>query len=115
MTATTATHTPTAITTADFEAFTGANDMPVLVDFWAPWCGPCRSLAPVLDQVADEQNGRLRVGKVNVDDAPELAARFGVRSIPALVLFQNGKPVATQVGVLPAEALNRWLAPHLAA
>lgn len=85
------------------------SDVPVLVDFWAEWCGPCRMLAPVLDEVAQEIGESAKVVKVNIDKNPETPGQFGVRSIPTLVLFKNGEAVSTKVGVLPKGQIVEWI------
>jgi thioredoxin len=82
-----------------------AGDRPVLVDCWAPWCGPCRMIAPVLDQLAAESNDRYLIAKLNVDDNPQTSARFGVRSIPTLLIFKKGKLVDTLIGAQPKQAI----------
>jgi thioredoxin 1 len=89
------------------------GETPVLVDFWAEWCGPCRMVAPVLEQIASEQAGTLRIAKLSVDDNPETPARFGVTGIPTLILFQNGKPVERIVGFRPKPQLLDILQRHL--
>ncbi len=89
----------------DFDTVVLNADKPVLVDFYANWCGPCRMMAPVLDEVADDLAGRAIVVKVNVDEAPQAAQRYGVQSIPAFILFQNGEVKSTAQGALPKESL----------
>ena len=93
---------------ANFAAAADAK-VPVLIDLWAPWCGPCRTMAPGLEKVAANLAGKLKVVKVNVDEAPRTAARFDARSIPTLVLLQSGKKVATRVGAAPADQLEAWI------
>ena len=102
-----------AITGAEFDAVVASSDKPVLVDFWASWCGPCRALGPVVDQVAQEMSDRLDVYKCNVDDEPDLATRFRIVSIPTLILFKDGKPVHTMVGNMPKPALVSELEANL--
>jgi thioredoxin 1 len=97
------------ITETNFEAEVLRSDVPVLVDYWAPWCSPCRQLAPIIEEIAAEQTGSLKVGKVNVDDEPDLAQRAGVQGIPFLVLYRDGLPIARAVGVQPKRALERTL------
>lgn len=101
------------ITTADFDAIIAGSDKPVLVDFWASWCGPCRALGPIVEQVGTEMADRLAVYKCNVDDEGELAQRFGIMSIPTLILFKNGQPVHTIVGSMAKAALVAELEANL--
>ncbi len=90
------------------------SSLPVVVDFWAPWCGPCRMMAPVLERVAAQRATTLQVGKVNTDEEPALASRFGIRSIPTLILFLDGREIARQSGAVDAGTLTRWLDQALA-
>lgn len=93
------------ITKDNFEAEVLQSALPVLVDFWAPWCGPCRALAPTVAQIAEEYDGRIRVGKVNVDEEGELAEKYGISGIPAVLLFRGGEVLDTSVGVCPKSRL----------
>ena len=97
------------ITKANFEAEVLKSDRPVLVDFWAPWCGPCRMLAPVLAEVAEAKGGQIKVGKVNVDEEPDLAAKYGISGIPAMLIFINGEVAATSVGFKPKAELETFV------
>ncbi len=93
------------ITNENFEAEVLKSEIPVLVDFWAAWCGPCRMLAPAVAQIAAECEGKVKVGKVNVDEQPELAQRFGIMSIPTVLVFKNGKKAASSIGLVPKDKL----------
>ena len=99
----------TAASDGDFEQVVTAAGLPVLVDLWAPWCGPCRVVAPGVERAAQELAGRLKVAKVNVDEAPRVAERFGVRGIPTLLVLRQGREVARQVGAVPPPALVGWV------
>lgn len=101
------------INDADFESVVVNSDIPVLLDFWAPWCGPCKMIAPVLDELAPEFAGKAKIVKMNVDDNQATPAQFGVRSIPTLLLFKNGQVVATQVGALPKTQLANFINQHI--
>jgi thioredoxin 1 len=97
------------LTQANFEGEVLRSEVPVLVDYWASWCAPCRLVAPVIAQIAAEREGALKVGKVDVDDQPELADRAGALSIPLVVLYRDGRPAARAVGAMPKPALERAL------
>jgi thioredoxin 1 len=99
----------TAVTESSFEQEVLQSDKPVIVDFWAEWCGPCHAVAPVLDKIADERSSELRLVKVNIDEEPALAQKYGVVSIPTIVLFKDGEPAAAAVGAQPKTAIERSL------
>ena len=97
------------ITKNNFEQEVLQSDKPVLVDFWAAWCGPCRMVAPIVAQIAEEQAGQVKVGKINVDEEPALAMQFGIASIPTLLVFKDGQVVNKAVGYMPKEQLEAML------
>ena len=97
------------LTEKNFEKEVLKSDKPVLVDFWATWCGPCRMLAPTIAKIAEEQEGVIKVGKIDVDDEPELAAKYGIASIPTLMVFKNGEVVKSSVGVQPKPMIEAML------
>ncbi len=105
---------PTAVTDAEFEAQVLKATMPVLVDFWADWCAPCKMIAPMVDDLANEYDGKVTFVKLDVDANPETSIKFGIRSIPTLLLFKNGKPVDQVVGAVPKAVLKKRLENALA-
>ena len=98
-----------AVTDKDFENEVLQSNEPVVVDFWAEWCGPCKALSPVIDEIADEMKGKVKVVKVNIDDSPDAPAKYGVRGIPTLMIFKGGEVVDTRVGGAPKSQLSDWI------
>jgi thioredoxin 1 len=103
----------TAVTDASFEQDVLKSDVPVLVDFWAPWCGPCRMVAPIVDEIAKEFEGKIKVFKLNTDENPNVASQYGIRSIPTLMIFKGGQKVDTVVGAVPKTTLSSTLSKYL--
>ena len=102
-----------AVTDASFEQDVLKSDVPVLVDFWAPWCGPCRMVAPIVDEIAKEFEGKIRVFKLNTDENPNVASQYGIRSIPTLMVFKGGQKVDTVVGAVPKTTLSSTISKYL--
>lgn len=104
---------PAEFTDANFETEVLKSDLPVLVDFWAEWCGPCKMIAPTIEQLAGEHEGKLKVGKIDVDVHQQMAMKYNVRGIPTLLIFKGGKPVEQIVGALPKPAIVQKLTAHI--
>ena len=97
------------LTDKNFEEEVLKSDKPVLVDFWAPWCGPCRMVAPVVEEIAEEYEGKVKVGKANTDEIPNIAGQYGITSIPTLIIFKDGKPAEQIIGAVPKTAITEKL------
>ena len=97
------------ITDDSFDADVVNSDKPVLVDFWAEWCGPCKQIAPALDELSEELGGKLTIAKLNIDENPGTPSKYGVRGIPTLILFKDGQVAATKIGALPKNKLQEWI------
>lgn len=97
------------VTDASFQQDVLGAPRPVLVDFWAEWCGPCRMIAPALEEISSELDGKVTIAKLNIDENPDAPAKYGVRGIPTMILFKDGAPAATKVGAAPKSALQGWL------
>ena len=104
---------PLELKTASFDRHLARNDLPLVVDFWAPWCGPCKMMAPHYEEATRRLQTKARFAKVNSDDEPSLSARFGIRGIPTLIVFKQGQELARQSGAMELGGLLRWLQPHL--
>ncbi|MDJ0897847.1 MAG: thioredoxin [Xenococcus sp. MO_188.B8] len=102
-----------AVTDASFQGEVLESDVPVLVDFWAPWCGPCRMVAPVVEEIAEQYEGQVKVVKLNTDDNPQVASQYGIRSIPTLMIFKDGQRVDMVVGAVPKTTLANTLEKYL--
>ena len=98
-----------AVTDATFDAEVRQSDIPVVVDFWAEWCGPCKQIGPALEELSEEMAGRVKIAKVNVDENPDSPAQMGVRGIPALFVFKDGEVIANKAGAAPKAALQGWI------